>query len=164
MQKRKILYTQTKVLLACSLQLNDWSSHSRVKTAKFNTNKMIIIPKSPKYVPVNNSHLKVHMFTVRTAVYTHNMLMYVTHKLFIVVPAYIMHNLYALFAHTYMYDYICMFVWTTCASSTVAHFRPTCPLLLHLWHIHVHVPYLFTLREHTQQGLQYLSCVSVHWS
>ena len=63
-KKRKILYTQTIVLLACSLlniiQLNDWSSHSQVKLAKFNTCKMIIIPKSQKNVPVNNSHLKVH--------------------------------------------------------------------------------------------------------
>ena len=53
-QKRKILYTQTKVLLACSiLNITDWSSYSQVEIAKFNTCKM------PKIVPVNNSHLKV---------------------------------------------------------------------------------------------------------
>ena len=42
-----------------TLQLNDWSSHSQVKIAKFNTCKVIIIPKLRKKVPVNNNHLKV---------------------------------------------------------------------------------------------------------
>ena len=38
-------------------KLVDWSSHSQ---AKINTHKIIMIPKSPKTVPVNNSHLKVY--------------------------------------------------------------------------------------------------------
>ena len=42
-----------------TLQLNDWSSHSQVKIAKFNTYKVIIIPKLQKKGLVNNNHLKV---------------------------------------------------------------------------------------------------------
>ena len=41
-----------------TLELNDWSSHSHVKIAKFNTCKIKIIPKLRENVPVNNSHLK----------------------------------------------------------------------------------------------------------
>ena len=34
-----------------------------MKIAKFNTCKVIVIPKSQKNVPVNNSHLKVDLIT-----------------------------------------------------------------------------------------------------
>ena len=56
--KTQNLYAQT-VLLACSLHNiyleeytclseNNWSSHSQIKIAKYNTRKIIIIPKITK--------------------------------------------------------------------------------------------------------------------